>query len=440
MPDVSSVEVIPIGNFTPHSIGVGNAGKMWVTTSSKCIVRIDPGNKMRTEIKHGAIPELSAGVMKDPLGRQKIWFAAPAPPNDPDPIMEMETTGSYVVTVYPLENNAKAESITLQTTEIPSTPTPITQYTLLFAEPENKYVGMLAIPNSGGVIDVISVEPNTWLWDVAVTTAADKQTHTYWVTGQQRTNNPPRAENGLYRRSPETKTWQRIMLPRGTAQKPFYVKADTSGNIWVTATSPNQVLRYNPQTATWRQQDLGDAVPQQMTFAPTGEVWVASSKGLHQFDRELSGPGSMVDVAGGAKGICIGSDGKLWYTNPTQKNVGRFALAAPVAGQSSRIGRTQVTYQGEYELQEKEHVDRPLVVEYVANGRPVPGIPLTCRLEAEGATFDDNTRERVILTDQRGQVVVPPVYAGDIEEEAVLSVGLGDTEIHATSVLNIKPA
>ncbi|WP_190024634.1 Vgb family protein [Streptomyces hiroshimensis] len=387
------------------------------------------------------MPRLSAGIMKDPLGAAKVWFAAPAPPQQQDPIVSMLTTAGYPVTFYPLEPDAKAESIALETTKKGGSGEPTYEYSLLFAEPVHKYVGVLPITQSGaGQVEKMVVEHNTWLWDVAVSTEADGKTHTYWVTGQANTT-PARTDNGLYKRGPGERTWERIILPGGATQKPFYVKADTEA-VWVTATNPNQVIRINLATGRSKERNLGTAVPQQLTFTPEGEVWVASSEGIHVFDGQMEEEGTIIRLPSGgkAKGICVGSDGNIWYTNPDKKTLGRYPTAIARLGAPTRLGRTQVVSHTETVLHSKEHVDAPLVAEYVAGGRPIPGIPLTCRIEAEGATFEDNTRERVILTDQRGRVCLPPVYAGEFEEEALLSVGLGDTEPHVATTLHVRPA
>ncbi|MCQ8771277.1 hypothetical protein [Streptomyces telluris] len=434
--------------FAPHSVGVGNAGKLWVTTSntattgSGCVVRVNPLRPSELgRADHSHIPRLTAGIIKDPLGAAKVWFAAPAPPAQEDPIVSMLTTAGYPVTFYPLEADAKAESIELETTKVGGSGTPVYEYSLLFAEPVHKYVGVLPITQSGaGQVEKMSVEHNTWLWDVAVSTDVDGKTHTYWVTGQTNSN-PSRTMNGLFRRAPRQNNWEHIPLPGGPGQKPYYVKVDTEA-VWVTATNPNQVLRLNLNTLRWKERNLNTAIPQELTFTPNGEVWVASSAGIHIFDGQMEEEGTIIHLPNGgkAKGICVGSDGNIWYTNPDRKTLGRYITGLPALGAPSRTGRTQVVSHTETVLHAKEHVDAPLVAEYVADGRPIPGIPLTCRIEAEGATFDDNTRERVILTDQRGRVCLPPVYAGDTEEEAILSVGLGGTEPHATTKLHVRPA
>ncbi|MGK5732759.1 Vgb family protein [Streptomyces sp. URMC 124] len=433
--------------YAPHSVCVGNAGKLWVTTSntgttgSGCVVRVNPQRPSELSYaNHSHMPRLSAGIMKDPLGGAKVWFAAPAPPQQEDPIAAMLTSAGYPITFYPLEDDAKAESIALETTKVGGSGTPTYEYSLLFAEPVHKYVGVLPVtPSGAGQVEKMHVEHNTWLWDVAVSTDTDGKTHTYWVTGQTNSN-PSRTQNGLYKRAPRQSTWEHIALPGGPSQKPFYVKVDTEA-VWVTATNPNQVLRYNLNTLRWKERNLS-AVPQQLAFAPNGEVWVASSAGIHVFDGQMEEEGStiLLPQGGRAKGICVGSDGNVWYTNPDRKTIGRYPTAIAAMGAPSRLGRTQVVSHTRTVLHAKEHADAPLVAEYVADGRPIPGIPLTCRVEAEGATFDDNTRERVILTDQRGRVCLPPVYAGDIEEDALLSIGLGNTEPHATTTLHIRPA
>lgn len=432
-----------LGPYVPHSVGVGNAGKLWVTSDSKCVIRVNPARPGEMGyVNHSVMPQLSAGIMKDPHNRSKMWFAAPAPPRAEDPIVEMDTTAGYPLRFFPLEDDAKAQSIALETRVTGSGGTKKTEYSLLFAEPEHSYVGILDIPESGsGQIQRMTVEPSTWLWDVAVTSDEEQKKHTYWLTGQKRVNNPPRTVNGLFRREPGQHTWERIPPPRGNDQKPFYVKADTEA-VWVTFTGPNQVGRFDLNRGTWITRDLGTAVPQQLAFTPNGEVWVTSSQGIHVFDSAMADEGFMVRLpnAGTAKGICVGSDGNIWYTNPTNKTLGRYLTSLAALGAPSLLGRTQVVSHSTSAVHAKEHVDRPLIAEYVAGGRPVPGIPLTCRVKAEGAAFDDGTQERIILTDQRGRVALPAVYAGEIEEEAVLSVGLGDTEPHAATLLHINPA
>ncbi|MBB4895871.1 streptogramin lyase [Streptomyces olivoverticillatus] len=421
-------------------MAVGNFGYVWVTTSNKRVFRIHPGTPTsQTAIGHAGIHDLTAGVMKDPgPDQKKIWFAAPV---RQDPIVSMVTEGSFPTTVFPLEPNAKAESIKLRTTNIGTPGTPVNAYSLLFAEPENKYIGAIAIPSVAGEIVRMPVAQETWLWDVAVTTAADGKTHTYWATGQKRTSNPVRPENGLYRRSPGQMAWERIEVLRGPDHKPCYIIADTEA-VWLTTQNPNMVIRISLADMTVKNEELGTAAPEQLAFGKEGQVWVASSAGLHEFDARLSGPGSLQGLphGGGAKGLCVGTNGELWYTNPTRKSLGCYTPPPPPFGAATLSGRTQVVSHGATQVQMKDVVERPLVAEYVANGRPIPGIPLTCRVEAQGARFDDGAQERVLLTDQRGQVVLPDVVAGDVEETAVLSVGLGSSEPHAATTLEITPA
>ncbi len=445
MPDVASIQEVPIGNgttaSTPHSVAVGNFGYVWVTTGNKRVFRVHPATPTsQTPISHAGIPDLTAGVMKDPgSDQQRIWFAAPV---RQDPIVSMETVGQFPTRIFPLEANAKAESIKLRTTNIGSEGTPVNAYSLLFAEPENKYIGILAIPSQDGQIDRLPVAQDTWLWDVAVTTAPGGKLHTYWATGQKRTATPVRSENGLYRRLPGQMAWERIEVLRGPEHKPCYIIADTEA-VWLTTKTPNMVIRISLDgDMSVKAEDLGTAAPEQLAFGTEGQVWVASSAGLHEFDARLSGPGSLVSLpsGGGAKGLCVGRNGELWYTNPTRKTLGSYTPPPPPFGAATLSGRTQVVSHGAAQVQMKDVVERPLVAEYVANGRPIPGIPLTCRVQAQGARFDDGAQERVLLTDQRGRVVLPDVVAGDVEETAVLSVGLGSSEPHAATTLEITPA
>ncbi|GAA3037193.1 hypothetical protein GCM10020000_13770 [Streptomyces olivoverticillatus] len=242
----------------------------------------------------------------------------------------MVTEGSFPTTVFPLEPNAKAESIKLRTTNIGTPGTPVNAYSLLFAEPENKYIGAIAIPSVAGEIVRMPVAQETWLWDVAVTTAADGKTHTYWATGQKRTSNPVRPENGLYRRSPGQMAWERIEVLRGPDHKPCYIIADTEA-VWLTTQNPNMVIRISLADMTVKNEELGTAAPEQLAFGKEGQVWVASSAGLHEFDARLSGPGSLQGLphGGGAKGLCVGTNGELWYTNPTRKSLGCYTPPPP---------------------------------------------------------------------------------------------------------------
>ncbi|MBP2406167.1 hypothetical protein [Streptomyces syringium] len=435
MADIASIQEFSL-NKTPHSVAVGNRRYLWITTNSKTVVKINPNDPNSAQSIPTGEYDLTAGVMKDPVSEnERIWMASPA---RRDPILVMETYGNYPVTAIPLEPDAKAESITLRTTDKGTEGQPNISYSLLFAEPQHSYIGILPVPAQGGVYDKMPIGRSTWLWDVAVTTAADKKTHTYWATGQKDTTvSPARNENGLYRRLPGQTAWEKVEILEGE-QKPFYIIADTEA-VWFTATNPNQVVRYDIAEGTSRTVSLGDAVPQQLVFYTNDKVWVASSKGLHEIDRRQPGPGSMVNLpnGGGAKGLCVGTNGELWYTNPTNKSLGKYSVPPPPYGGASLAGRTQVVHQGKSAVHMKDHVEHPLIVEYVSNGHPVPGIPLTCRIEADGATFDDGSKERVILTDQLGRVAVPPVSAGLIEEVAILSVGLGDSEPHATTTLRI---
>ncbi|MFF4160053.1 hypothetical protein [Streptomyces sp. NPDC001678] len=418
-------------------MAVGNHGYVWVTTSNKRVFRVHPATPTsQTPISHAGIPDRTAGVMKDPgPDQRRIWFAAPVVQ---DPIVSMETVGQFPTTIFPLEANAQAESIKLRTHNAGGSGTPDNKYSLVFAEPVNKYIGILAIPSHDGQIDRLPVAQDTWLWDVAVATASDGKTHTYWATGQKRTSTPVRSENGLYRRLPGQMSWERIEVLRGPDHKPLYIIADTEA-VYLTTQGPNMVIRISLTDMSVRSQEMGSAAPQQLAFGTEGQVWVASSEGLHEFDAGLTGPGSVVNLpnGGGAKGLCVGKDGQLWYTNPTRKTLGSYTPPPPPFGAATLTGRTQVVAHGATEVRMKDHVERPLVAEYVAGGRPIPGIPLTARIQAEGATFDDGTQERVLLTDQRGRVVLPDVVAGGIEEKAVLSVGLGASEPHAATMMEI---
>lgn len=435
MPEIASMQEFSL-NKTPHSVAVGNQRYLWITTSDKAVIKINPNDPNSAQSIPTGEYDLTAGVMKDPVSEnRRIWMASPA---KRDPILMMETYGNYPVTAYILESDAQAQSIKLRTTDKGTPGTPNYTYSLLFAEPQHSYIGILPIPAQGGAYDQLPIGRSTWLWDVAVTTAADGKTHTYWATGQKQTSSPVRNENGLFRRSPGQTAWEKIDILDGPEQKPCYLIADTEA-VWLTATNPNQVIRWNFEEGTARTVSLGDAVPQQLVFYTNDKVWVASSKGLHEIDRHQPGQGftQPLPSGGGAKGLCVGTNGELWYTNPQNKSLGRYNVPPPPYGGASLIGRTQVVHQGETVAHMKDLVEQPLVVEYVSNGHPVPGIPLTCRIEADGATFDDGSKERVILTDQLGRVAVPSVSAGLIEEVAVLSVGLGNTEPHASTTLRI---
>ncbi|MER6048554.1 hypothetical protein K2224_38015 (plasmid) [Streptomyces sp. BHT-5-2] len=437
MADTANIQDFNL-NLTPHSVAVGNQRYLWITTSNRSVVRVNPNDPNSRRVIPTLNYDLTAGVMKDPVSEnQRIWMASP---DKVDPILMMETQGNFPITVYELEpRDGRAESIKLRTTDKGTEGKPNISYDLLFAEPIHNYVGILPIPAHGGTYAKMPVVHDTYLWDVAVATdPIDKKTHTYWATGQKRASNPTRTKNGVFRRSPGQTTWESVGILDGPEQKPFYIIADTEA-VWFTATNPNQVIRWDIAEGLSTTVSLGDAVPQQLVFYTDDKVWVASSKGLHEIDRHQPSLESTIDLphGKGAQGLCVGTNGELWYTSPGNKSFGKYVVPPPPYGGASLVGRTQVVYQGESVVHMKDHVQQPLIAEYISNGHPVPGIPLTCRIDADGATFDDGTRERVVLTDQLGRVAMPPVAAGLTEEVAILSIGLGNTEPHATTTLRI---
>ncbi|MFF4160050.1 hypothetical protein [Streptomyces sp. NPDC001678] len=434
MADAPLIEEFPLDE-TPSSVAVGNLRYLWITAVNS-IFKVNPNDLENAE----PIPpgRSTVGVIKDPeSGNKRIWMAAG------NAILMMETYGRYPVTTYRLDESDRASTVTLLTTDEGGPGTPVDVHRLLFTGGQSS-IGVLPIPALGGSYSKILVGENTRIVDVTVTTVEDedgkKAAHTYWAISQKQAGDPDAIKNGLYRRLPEQTAWEKIDTLGISGQTPHHIIADTEA-VWLTATNPNQVIRYSIADGHIKTVDLDDAVPGRLVFYADDTVWVASNKGLHEIDRHDPGTDRKVDLPKGGyvKDLCVGTNAELWYTNPENKSLGKYLPPPPPppGDGGSRIGRTQVVSQGESAVRVQGRVERPLVAEYVANGCPVPGIPLTCRIEAEGATFDDGSREQVILTNQLGRVTLPPVVAGPIEETAVLSAGLGDTEPHATTTLRI---
>ncbi|WP_372411551.1 hypothetical protein [Streptomyces luteireticuli] len=450
-----TIEEYPVGKPTaplaPHSITVGPDNYLWVTTSNNALVQIDRKNPRANTVYTDSIPTLTAGILRDPKcsdDRKIVWFASPAHEQEYDPIYEFDVAEGQIVRKHRLDNDARAQTIT--TVKVKSSsldPSLPYKYYIVFAEPVHTDVGYVEVGQTGAEHRPVA-DADTWLWSVAVTTDPTETKYTCWATGQKRDIKPlTRTTNALYRYSTadEHPAWEEIRLPGHPDQVPIHViaglgekKDDKTPYLWISARNPNRILRYNINERTWRVSPSITGEPRQLAFGPDGNIWVAGTDKIYCFPRDVSRALPSEDLPQGseASGICLDTSEKvIWYTNPTGKKFGRYPFSA--LGNSS-FGKTQLLIQPVKKITPGAVAEVPLVAEFVADACPTPGIPLTCRILSEEATFLDGSRECVRETDWTGQVVFPAVLAGKAEEDVLLKIGWGDNEPPTTAVLQVR--
>ncbi|GAA3169937.1 MULTISPECIES: hypothetical protein [Streptomyces] len=417
----------------PHSITIAPDNYLWVTTHDKALVRfnpIDPGSYHEVERD---IPQLTAGIIPEPNPKRPdkhVWFASPANEQWVDPIYDFDVVKEKF-DKYDLDPKARAQTVSAVCIKDRNTPT--YSYHVAFAEPLAKQVGYIKFGEDGPTYFPLPKDDaqfDTWLWSVAVSTNQDKSSYTFWATGRQwEDHTTKRTKNGLYTHSPREKgsRWQRIEF-QGDKQTPIHVITDST-YVWVGTTNPNTLCRYEIDEGRMKQSTkiLPDE-PRQLAFGPDGLIWVAGAQCIHRFKKDASvSYDSSVDLPEGseAEGLVVGSEkGQpvVWYTSPKSKKIGKYTMPPEPSA------RTEVVLQAASSAPAGEMVEAPLVAEHTIGGDPTPGIPLTCRIVAEHAAFEDGSRECVVFTDSTGQVVFPRVQAGEVTEDIRLEVGYGTPE------------
>ncbi|MEV5238405.1 hypothetical protein AB0K89_04650 [Streptomyces cinnamoneus] len=452
------IEEFPIdqtgGTKVPHSITVGPNRWLWVTTDNNAIVQISRSDPTAQTVHTDLIPQYTAGIIKDPTDRKVVWFASPAGPQDYDPIYEFDVDRRKVINKHNLQDDARAQTISsvrFKTSEDPSSP--VKDY-ILFAEPVHTNVGFVEVGQDGANYHTIPTgtdEFNTWLWSVAATVNDPDQPtkYTYWVTGQAH-DTPYRKTNGLYWFTPadEGAQWRRIPLPSGGSgsQVPIHVisgiiQEGTAKNpyLWISARNPNQILRYDIRNRSWKTSSNINGEPRQLAFGPDGNIWVAGTDKIYCFEKDVSRPPlptPALPSGSEAYGICIDeNDQVIWYTNRKASKIGKYPIPS---GSKSFFGKTQMLVQPVKSITPGSVAEVPFIAEFMAAASPTPGIPLTCRIASQEATFLDGRRECVIETDWTGQVAFPAVQAGKVEEDVVLKIGWGDNEPPTSVILNVR--
>ncbi|MBH1934400.1 hypothetical protein I5Q34_08880 [Streptomyces sp. AV19] len=452
------IEKFPIhqggGTIKPHSITVGpavdNVRYLWVTSDNNKLVQIDRGDPNAQATFTDMIPPLSAGITSDPTGRKVVWFASPANQQTVDPIYEFDVDQLRVINKHNLQDTARAQTLTtvhFKTGEGESAPT---KDYILAAEPMFGNVAYVDVGKNGAsYFQSLPLDQpgfKTWFWSIAATLDSTQTIVTYWLTGQKHGGDQPRTDNGLYTLTPATdNTWRRITLPNGTAQVPIHIIAgDVTENgerktcLWISASGKNQILRYDLKNKSWSQSVELTGEPRQLAFGPDGYIWVAGVDKIYRFkkDSNVASVPSPGLEGGEAHAICVDPySSHVWYTDRKNLGIGRYPIPS---GGKSALGKTQLVVQPITSVATADVAEVPLVASFVADGNPTPGIPLTCRIVSEEATFLDGGREHVIPTDVLGQVAFPSVLAGKAEEDVVLEIGWGNHEPPTTVTLRVR--
>ncbi|MFF4160035.1 hypothetical protein [Streptomyces sp. NPDC001678] len=466
MQDTGQPEEYPLlsGTVTPHSVTVGPDGYLWVTTHDSTLVQVNP-KSIASQLKVTRdVRPLSAGIIPDPCpdrkdGKKVVWFASPRYEQDYDPVIEYDIENQKRLNEFDLADDARAQTIASLLLNKGTPGTPDYVYWIMFAEPVHTLVGYCDPEDQSSKPQTYPF-PNpqqdpvydTWLWSVAVTapeSAKSLSECVYWATGQVSDTGGSggtlkRKTNSLFRYAPAKDDKPApISLPGGKDQKPVHVVADPKGGaIWVGTETPNQICRYDTELRSWRQRDIpGGGAPRQMMLGVDGNLWVACSNGISRFRTDVAItplPGPALPSGGDAMGLCVSKDGKwVWYTNPTNKSIGKYPIPDDP---SSAAGKTQFMSQLVGEAPSGRLTGKTGVVQYVSNGTPIPGVPLTCRVFSDGGTtFRDGSTEVLLTTDARGRAALPALLAGQEEEKVMVQVGYGDTETPAAISLRVRP-
>ncbi|MFB6887699.1 hypothetical protein ACFCX4_00065 [Kitasatospora sp. NPDC056327] len=409
------------GGPTLQSLATGKDGRIWVTTRSSQLVGFAPEAPAEQTAASYFAPQYGARILADPYGNNRMWFAAPATPNMIDPVFEFNLS-QRTFTAHPLQREGTPEDIALVKLGTETSP----RWMLAVSEPKNRYVALLD-PKDGNASMTPAITENTWLWGITVAIDPSTRKQQYWVAGQSNTAVSPAATvNGIFRMTVGASQWDKLTLPNAAA-RPVYLAADEE-SVWVTTqgSGQNLVWRYDLQVGTWTVSDQLQSAPWQLVFGPNKYVWVAAGQYLYKIAKaDIKNKSSIqLPPSSSAMGICVGPDGNIWYTNQSKSFVGMYPLATLAARDHSLMfGQTQLVEQPQTSARVGTTIGRPLTVEFVATGRRVPGIPLTCRLDGR-SSFADGGSVVVITTDVEGRAVVPDIVAGPEVEELGLSVGL----------------
>ncbi|MEV0375389.1 hypothetical protein AB0I10_37440 [Streptomyces sp. NPDC050636] len=467
MQDTGNPEEYPLlkdgsgkGTVTPHSVTVGPDGYLWVTTHNSMLVQVHPKSIANQLKVTNDVRPLSAGIIPDPYpqrpdGKKVVWFASPAHEQDYDPVIEYDIVNHKRLNEFKLADDARAQTITPLLINTGTQAAPVWAYWIMFAEPVHTLVGYcdpkdesstarkypFPDPKQNPVYD-------TWLWSVAVTAPEGAKTLkecVYWATGQvSTTGNYERKTNSVYKYAPAKDDQPKpISLPGGSGQKPVHIVASPKGDaVWVGAENPNQICRYDTELRNWTQRDIsGGGTPRQMMLATDGNLWVACSNGISRFrtDESITElPGPELPSGGDAMGLCLDRSGNkwVWYTNPTNMSIGKYPIPDDPKNFS---GKTQFVAQMVGETAPGQLTGMSGVVQYISNGIPIHGVPLTCHVVSDGGTtFSDGTTETLLTTDARGQAALPALRAGQEEDQVVLKVSHGDSEPPTTISLCVR--
>ncbi|MFE5869984.1 hypothetical protein ACFQ6V_15230, partial [Streptomyces roseifaciens] len=459
MPGVGEPVEYPLldGFSDPQFVTVGPDGYLWVTTEGSGLVQVNPTSLANQLHVADEVPTPCNGIIPDPRptrtdGRKAIWFTCISDWAG-DSVVQYDIVNQTRLSGIKLAYEAWVQTLTWLLIDTGAAGTPVYSYWIMFVEPLHTVVGYCDAEDESGIPGTYPFPDaqqnpvyDTWLWSVAVTAPANAKSPgdcTYWMTGQASTGDYPRKTNSLYRYTPaKDEQPEPIPLPGGSSQKPVHIVASPKGDaIWVGTESPSQICRYDTALRSWTQRFIsGFGAPRQMMLGTDGNLWVATSKGISRFrtDKNITElPGPSLPNGGDAMGLCVDKHGKwVWYTNPTNKSIGQYPIPDDP---ESPCGKTQFVSQLVTETAPGQHTGMSGVVQYISNGLPIPGVPLTCRVVSDGGTtFSDGTTETLLTTDARGRAALPALRAGREEDRVVLKVGHGDSEPPTTISLCVR--
>ncbi|MFF2625368.1 hypothetical protein ACFVUN_06290 [Kitasatospora griseola] len=407
------------GGLTLQSLAAGKDGRIWVTTRNSQLVGFAPESPVEQVSAGYFAPQYGARIVADPYNKNRMWFAAPSAPNMIDPVFEFNLS-QHTFTAHALQAKGSPEDIARINFGDETSP----RWMLAVSEPTNRYVALIDAED-GSASMTSAITENTWLWGITVAVDPSTKKRQYWVAGQANTSYNTTV-NGVFRLTVGASQWDKLSLPN-TAARPVYILADKE-SVWVTTQGAGQnlVWRYDLQVGSWTVSDALPSAPWQLVCGPNNYMWVAAGQYLYKISKaDIKNKANIqLPPNSSAMGICVGPDGNIWYTNQAKSYVGMYPLAAlAVRDHSLMFGQTQLVEQPQKSAQAGSTIVRPVTVEFVANGRRVPDIPLTCQLEGK-SSFTDGERVAVIVTDVEGRAVVPDIAAGPDAEELGLTVGL----------------
>ncbi|WP_372411558.1 hypothetical protein [Streptomyces luteireticuli] len=350
------VEEFPIdqtgANRWPYYITVGPDDHLWVTTYDNHASGGNPGgslvqisrNDPRTQTLHsGQTPPSGTQILNDPTGRNIVWFPSSSRKEgekytDYARINEFDVDEYRINHKHSLLKDASVGGISMVRIKADNSPSAPSVHYILFPDFQHNCVGWIELGKGGMNLVPLPIDTdgfNTSPYRGEVTVASDQTRYTYWFTGRKRSDDP-QTVNGLYAYTPtDDNPWKRIPLP-DPSQVPGHIIAgpatnggETRNYLWIGASSPNQILRYDIEDGSWETSETLTGSPQQLAFGPDGLIWVVGTNKLYRFKKNnhiTLLPSPDVPDATFLQGLCIDDRKVVWYTNLNAKKIGKYRM------------------------------------------------------------------------------------------------------------------